>query len=142
VSAEELYHQALVRLARAATGAGRLEAPEGSATLDNPLCGDRVTFEVRLSEGRVAALAHRVRGCLLCEAAASLLGRAAVGATPGEIAAARAGAAAMLQSGAPPPGGPWADLELFAPVRGVGSRHGCVLLPLDALGEALAHSKA
>jgi nitrogen fixation protein NifU and related proteins len=141
VSAEALYHEALVRLARAATGAGRLEAPEGSATLDNPLCGDRVTFEVRLSEGRVAMLAYRVRGCLLCQAAASLLGRAAAGATPGEVAVARAGAAAMLESGAPPPGDPWADLELFVPVRGVASRHGCVLLPFDALGEALAHLK-
>jgi nitrogen fixation NifU-like protein len=141
VTAEGLYHDALVRMARAATGAGRLEDPQGSATLDNPLCGDRVTIQVRLSQGRIAALAHQVRGCLLCEAAASLLGRAAVGATPAEVAAARAGAAAMLAAGAPLPQEPWAELELFRPVHEVKSRHRCVLLPFEALGEALARAR-
>jgi len=57
VSAEDLYHEALVRLAREAVGAGALPAPaggtltaalHGSATVDNPLCGDRVTMEVRV----------------------------------------------------------------------------------------------
>jgi nitrogen fixation NifU-like protein len=141
VTPEALYHQALVRLAREATGAGRLEAPQGSATLDNPLCGDRVTVEVCLRDGRIAALAHRVRGCVLCEAAASLLGRAAVGTTPGDIGEARARLSAMLQGGAPSPLGAWAEMSVFAPVSGVRSRHGCALLPFDALAEALARAK-
>jgi len=141
VTTEAIYHDELVRMARAATGAGRLEDPQGSATLDNPLCGDRVTMEVRLGQGRIAALAHQVRGCLLCEAAASLLGRAAVGATPAEVAEARDGAAAVLASGIAPSGGPWATLELFRPVRGTRSRHRCVMLPFDALVEALAKAE-
>jgi NifU-like protein involved in Fe-S cluster formation len=78
---------------------------------------------------------------MLCEAAASLLGRAAVGATLAEVAAARAGAAAMLASGAPPPREAWAELELFRQVHLVRSRHRCVLLPFDALGEALARAR-
>ena len=87
------------------------------------------------------ALAHQVRGCLLCEASASLLGRAAVGATPAEVAAARSGAAAMLATGAPPPREAWAELELFRPAHEVKSRHRCVLLPFEALGEALAEAE-
>jgi hypothetical protein len=31
VTADALYHEVILRLARAATGAGRLEAPDGSA---------------------------------------------------------------------------------------------------------------
>ena len=141
MTADELYQGELVRLARDATGAGRLDDPQGSATLDNPLCGDRVTFDVRLAGGRIAALAHRVRGCLLCEASASLLGRSAVGATAGEVAAARAGAAGMLAEGAAAPGGRWERLELFRPVGAVKSRHLCVLLAFDALDAALARAK-
>lgn len=136
----DLYHQALVRLARAADGAGRLGGASAGATVDNPLCGDRVTVEVRLEGGRVAALAHRVRGCILCQASASLLGRGAPGRTPAELAAAHAALAALLRSGAPPPPGPFADLALFAPVRAVPSRHRCALLPFEALARALAET--
>ncbi len=141
MTAEALYHEALVRLAREAAGAGRLESPDAAATLDNPLCGDRVTVELRLRGGRVAALAQRVRGCLLCEAAASLLGRAALGLGAAEISGAREAAAAMLGRGAPAPGGAFSDLEAFTPVRAVPSRHRCVLLPFEALAEALAGAR-
>jgi nitrogen fixation NifU-like protein len=134
---DDLYQQALVRLARAATGAGRLEAPGASATVDNPLCGDRVTVELRLEGGRVAALAHRVRGCILCEASASILGSAAPGRTPAELASAGEVLAAMLRSQAPPPQGPFSGLAVFEPVRGVPSRHRCALLPFEALAQAL-----
>lgn len=137
MSAEDLYHQALVRLAQEASGAGRLDAPGGAATVDSPLCGDRVTVEVRLEGGRIAALAHRVRGCVLCGAAASLLGRAAPGLAPAQVEAGRASLVALLRDGAAPPEGALPGLAVFAPVRAVPSRHACVLLPFDALDEAL-----
>ncbi len=140
MSQGDLYHQALVRLARAAEGAGDLAGATAGATVDNPLCGDRVTVEVRLAGGCVAALAHRVRGCILCQASASLLGRAAPGRTPAELAGAQAALAALLRSGAPPPQGPFADLALFAPVRAAPSRHRCALLPFEALARALAEA--
>ena len=151
VSAEDLYHEALVRLAREAVGAGALPPPargtapdvgRGSATVDNPLCGDRVTMEVRVEGGRIAALAHRVRGCVLCEASASLLGRAAVGLGTAEVEAARGALAALLREGTPAPPRPLAGLEVFAPTRAVPSRHSCVLLPFDALGAALGDALA
>lgn len=141
MTAKALYHEAIVRLARAATGAGHLGSPDGSATLDNPLCGDRVTVEVCLRDGKVAALAQRVRGCLLCEAASSLLGRAAVGRTAREIDEARAALATLLRAGEPSAGSAWEEFAVFAPVRGVPSRHTCVLLPFDALRESLARAR-
>lgn len=140
MTSDSLYHEALVRLARSAVGAGRLEAADATAALDNPFCGDEVTIDVRLRAGCIEALAHRVRGCLLCEAAASLLGRAAPGSTAAEVREAHGRAAAMLRSGEPPPGGRFADLALFAPARAVKSRHRCVLLPFEALAEALARA--
>jgi nitrogen fixation NifU-like protein len=141
VTNDALYHEGMVRLARAARGAGRLAAPHGSAARDNPLCGDQVLVEVRLSGGRIAELAHRTRGCVLCEAAASLLGGAAPGRTRAEVALARARLLAMLSAGEAPPGDAFADLAIFLPVRDVRSRHECVLLPFDALLDALARAE-
>jgi NifU-like protein involved in Fe-S cluster formation len=140
VSGDALYHDELVRLAREARGAGKLDPPLASAALDNPLCGDRVAMEVRLGGGRIAALAHRVRGCLLCEAAASFLGGAAPGMSPAEVRQGRALLGALL-AGEPPPAGAWSGIAVFEPVRAVKSRHRCVLLPFEALAEALARAE-
>ncbi|HET7825094.1 MAG TPA: iron-sulfur cluster assembly scaffold protein [Anaeromyxobacter sp.] len=141
MTSDSLYQEALLRLARAARGAGRLDAPSATGARDNPLCGDDVTIDVSLREGRVAALGHKVRGCVLCQASASVLGAVAPGREPAELAGARAALAAMLREGGGAPGSPWEELAVFLPVRDVPSRHECVLLPFDALGDALARAK-
>ena len=49
---DALYQERIVALAKAKTGAGKLEQPTASARRDNTLCGDRVTMDVRLDDGR------------------------------------------------------------------------------------------
>jgi len=132
----DLYHTALVDAARAAAGAGRLAGAHGSATLDNPLCGDRVRVDVRLHEDRVEALGHEVRGCLLCEAAASMIGARAPEQSVAALRAVCTGVEEMIREGDGVPAG-WPELEAFMPVRGYRSRHRCVLLPFEALSKAL-----
>jgi nitrogen fixation NifU-like protein len=141
VTSDALYQDALLRLARAARGAGRLAAPSATASRDNPLCGDDVTIEVTVRQGRVADVGHRVRGCVLCQAAASVIGSAAPGRSAEEIARARAVLHAMLREGGSVPASPWEELAVFLPVKDVPSRHECVLLPFDALADALARAK-
>lgn len=135
---DDLYHARLVQLARAAHGHGVLAPPRRFATRDNPLCGDQVTVEVRLAGGAVAAVAHRVKGCLLCQAAAAALGARAPGAPEEEVRRAFVQVRALLQDGAELPAGHWPELALFAPVRAYKSRHRCVLLPFEALLDAVA----
>jgi nitrogen fixation NifU-like protein len=132
-----LYQKAILGKAREATGAGTLDDADASATVNNPVCGDRVTMEVRLSDGRVAAVAHKVRGCLLCEAAASVVGANAPGATRAEIAAARDAVTALIEDGVEIPADGWSELSIFQPVTAHKSRHHCVLLPFEALSRAL-----
>lgn len=138
---EALYHEAIVEAARAAAGAGQLENATASASVDNPLCGDQVTVHLRMEAGRVDALAHTVRGCLLCEAAASLIGAHAPGQTPAQLRAVTAQVEALLATGTPPDpavvGERWRDLAMFTPVRNYKSRHQCVRLPFQALLRAL-----
>jgi nitrogen fixation NifU-like protein len=140
--AEDLYQDRLVAHAKAARGAGRLPAPDATHTADNPLCGDRVTVDVRLAHGRVAQLSHHVRGCLLCEAAASVLGARAVNCTPDEIATIGQGLMDYLKGKAEAPPASWPELADFAPVRAHRSRFSCVALPFEAALRATAKAAA
>ncbi|MBI4987347.1 MAG: iron-sulfur cluster assembly scaffold protein [Rhodocyclales bacterium] len=141
MNSPDLYQQALLDLARAAHGAGTLPSPDGSVLRDSPLCGDRVRLQVALEAGRITAIAHDVKGCLLCRAAASLVGLHGTGLNATEADALRGQVAATLAGSEPPPG--WPELALFAPVRPHRNRHGCVLLPFEALAAALdSHSRA
>ena len=97
---DEVYQRAILELARDRSGAGRMEAPDGTATVDNPMCGDRVTIDLRIEDGHVSELHHHVRGCLLCEAAAGLLARHAPGADAAELRALPEKVAAFLTDAA------------------------------------------
>jgi nitrogen fixation NifU-like protein len=132
----DLYQAELVKRARQAFGKGRLPSPAASVTLDNPLCGDRVTLDLTREDGRVAAIGHEVKGCLLCEAAAATIAELAGGKSPEELRALRNAAAALMKEGTPAPAR-FAGLEVFTPVHSAKSRRDCVLLPFEALEKAL-----
>lgn len=138
---DDLYHERMLRLAGDADG-DRLAAPDAAATVDNPLCGDRVTVELRCDgDGRIVELAHAVRGCILCRAAAAVLGGHAAGHDAAGLEAVRAALHARLRgTGALPQAPQWRDLAVFEPVAAHRSRHECVLLPFDAALQALAQA--
>ena len=132
-----LYQRKILDLAQAAVARGQLDENDAQVELDNPLCGDRVRIEIRKNEDRVDALAHMVRGCVLCQSAASIIGSYAVGSTKAEISEIHASLKAMLSGNGELPEGRWQELRALLPVREFKSRHACVLLPFDALGQAL-----
>ena len=140
-----LYQDAIKQFAHAAHGQGQLAAKRwemrGEARLDNPLCGDRVRMQVALASGHIAEIAHETKGCLLCRAAASLIGLRAVGQDEANIAAAVEAIENLLQHGAPAPAG-WPELAMFEPARAFPSRHRCVLLPFRALLAAVQKSSS
>jgi nitrogen fixation NifU-like protein len=132
---DALYHERIVALAKSKTGAGKLAQPSRSARRDNPLCGDRVSIDVRLEpDGRIGEIAHQVRGCLLCQASAAALSSRAVGRDRAGIAELRHEAEKAIGRAA---GEPQAPFDAFAPVHAHKARHECVLLPFDALQDAL-----
>lgn len=135
--AKDLYQEALLTKARSATGAGTLgERADSRVTVDNPLCGDRITLELSRDGDRVGAIAHKVRGCILCQAAAALIAELAPGQTRDDLIAAKEAARSLLAGGVPPAGA-WTGLAIFTPVATHKSRHQCVLLPFEALRRAL-----
>jgi nitrogen fixation protein NifU and related proteins len=133
-----IYNARMLRLAAEAAGAGRLPEPAASAEIVNPVCGDRITVDVRTADARIAAIGYEVHACVLTQASASLLGRHAAGRTAAEIRDVAQQIEAMLRAEGAPPGGDWADYAALEPVRAHASRHECVMLPLRALLGALA----
>lgn len=135
---DDLYQQGLLALAEA--DPGRLEGATITLSRDNPLCGDRVTLDLRCdAAGRIAALGHEVRGCVLCRAAANLLVQQAAGHDQATLTALHARLRDGLRRRAElPTDMPWQNLALFEPVTAYKSRHGCVLLPFETAIAALA----
>ncbi len=130
---DPLYRREILRLAADATGAGHLPRPDASASLHNPACGDRVTVELTLDDGRIADLTHQTQACVLAQASAALLASQAVGQDHAGLARLADGIKAMLAGGpAPAPG-----YAAFDGVAAHPGRHVCVLLPVEAALKAL-----
>lgn len=67
------YRERIIDHYRNPRNQGVLEDADISAQLDNPVCGDVVRLDVRLTDGLVSAARFSGRGCVLSVAAASLL---------------------------------------------------------------------
>ena len=130
------YSTDVLRLAAEASGAGRLTPPCRSHTEHNPACGDRCTVDLRVEDGRIAAVAQDTRACVLTQASASILGAALAGHDHEELVRLREAVEAMLHGGAAP-GEPFARFRHLADVARHPGRHRCVLLPIDAALKAL-----
>lgn len=137
---DALYKKSLLRLAADAHGAGSLSGADAHGAAHNPACGDRVEIDLALADGRIAALAHHTKACVLAQASASILGRHAIGRSRAEIEGLRTEIVAMLGEGAPPPSVPFATYAEFAGAAEIPGRHRCVLLPVDALLDALGNA--
>ncbi len=137
---ESLYNQAIIEAGRDTRHAGRLEAPDGTATADNPLCGDRVTLDLRADNGVITRIAQKTRGCLLTKAAAALLAERCQGLPLGDATELAAQAKAYLEGERQEP--PFPELGVMAPVKAVKSRHDCVTIAFDALADAAAQAAA
>jgi NifU-like protein involved in Fe-S cluster formation len=134
---DPLYKKALLRLAADAHGAGHLPEPRRHGMAFNPTCGDRVEMDVALEGGRIHALAHTAKACILAQASASILGRDAKGLTRGDVEDLRAEVAAMLAKERPAPSPPFDIYSQFEGAADFKGRHTCVLLPIDALLDAM-----
>lgn len=133
---DPLYKPALLRLAADATGAGRLAVPCGTATVFNPACGDKVTVDVAIEDGRISAIAHDTKACVLTQASAAILGGEIAGLTRREVADLHKAVGEML-AGADAPSAPFDTYRVFDGVVDHRNRHRCVLLPIEAVLSAL-----
>lgn len=137
----KLYSQRILALAADIPHTGRLPAPDATVRRRSPLCGSTVTVDVVVKDGRIADFAQDVKACALGQAAASVVGAAAVGRTRAEIEQARDELRAMLKEEGPVPSAPFDGLEVLLPARDYKNRHASILLVLEATAEAMAEAE-
>ena len=53
--------------------AGEVEAPDASAQLENPVCGDILQLTLKLEKGRIADIRFRAKGCVPAMACGSAI---------------------------------------------------------------------
>lgn len=136
---DDLYAKELLRWAADVSHAGHLPDPKRAATVNNAMCGDKVTIEFAVDPTHeVTDCRHDTKACVLTQASAAIIAAKAGGEDAQGLAHVKAQVTAMLKEGAAAPGGKWSAYEIFAPVREHKSRHTCVLLPLEAAEKALA----
>jgi nitrogen fixation protein NifU and related proteins len=70
---QTLYSDKLLDHFRNPRNYGSLPSPDVACEEFNPLCGDRIRIELKISDNRVAAARFVGDGCAICIAAASLL---------------------------------------------------------------------
>jgi len=71
---DDLYRDEILEHYREPHNFGTLDSPDAVHEGNNPLCGDRITMMLTLSdEGNVSDVAFSGRGCAISQASASLL---------------------------------------------------------------------
>jgi nitrogen fixation protein NifU and related proteins len=139
---DSLYRKELLRLAADAHGAGRLSAPHATGQAVNSTCGDRVTIDLSVKDGRIVSIAQETKACVLTQASASILAQKLTGARREDVESLRATVQTMLEEtgGAPLP--PYDAFGAFDAAAAYPNRHCCVLLPFEAVLAAFDASEA
>lgn len=76
---EDLYQQLILDHYRNRRGRGRIEGASASVHENNPVCGDEITLDILVEDGRIADIRADGEGCSISQAAASMLTEAARG---------------------------------------------------------------
>ncbi len=135
----DLYKEVILDHSRKPHNFGPMENPSLTAEGFNPLCGDRLTLELKLENGVVKDARFKGAGCAISVASASLMTDALKGKTREEVDRMFEKFHQMLTSenGAAPELG---KLEVFSGVREFPARVKCATLAWHTMKAALTDS--
>ena len=134
----DLYSDDLLDAASTIPAERRLDDADASSKKISRVCGSEIEVDIKLDNGVVADFGLSARACALGQAAASLVARSIVGATPAALRRLRDEMRLMLKEGAPPPADErWIDLAKLQGIRDYPQRHASTLLVFDAIVDCL-----
>ncbi|HEY8745678.1 MAG TPA: iron-sulfur cluster assembly scaffold protein [Chloroflexota bacterium] len=84
---DALYQEEILEHWRRSPYRGTLEAPDRAEEGMNPLCGDQMRIELRISDDRLLAMRFQGQGCVISQAAASILAATVEGRSLAEVRA-------------------------------------------------------
>lgn len=85
--ARAMYQEHILELYRYPLNFGSLENPSHEHTEYNPLCGDKVTIQLMINDGKIDNVKFTGEGCAISIAAASLVTESVKGKTVEEVRA-------------------------------------------------------
>ncbi len=137
-ASEELYQDLILERARAPRHGSLLACHDAEAEGDNPLCGDRLTLQLRRDRaGRIEAVGFAARGCAISVASADLMADAVGGLDADAARALSAAFEGMISTGVVPADTAFGGLRALAGVHEYRARRRCATLAWTALGAAL-----
>jgi nitrogen fixation protein NifU and related proteins len=139
---EDLYQDQIIEWSKKTKHTLPMEQFHCRCTVNNPLCGDRISVELQLDGEKIKTMAYQIKGCLLSKASSAILAEFSGGLTLAQLIKLGSDLDQALKSSSD-------DTEcfpewyrLFYPVRSHKSRHPCVLLPFDAVIKAISEYKS
>ena len=140
---QNLYRDLVLAHAREPRHAAPVPPPCLQAEAHNTLCGDCVGISLKLdADGRIAAIGHDGEGCVLCVASASLMCEHVLGNDRAAVMLTHAALQPVLHGDGEGDDAALGDLVALAGVAAYPSRRRCVLLPWEALLQALTPDAA
>nr|WP_276591815.1 iron-sulfur cluster assembly scaffold protein [Sphingomicrobium nitratireducens] len=130
------YTKDILRLAAGQEHHGRLEVPDARVERRSRTCGAVLKLDLAVEDGKVSLIAVEPEACAYGQAATTLMTRHAAGQSLAGIEQALAALRAWL-AGKSDDAGPWPEIDRLEPARERPGRHGAVLLPFEALADAM-----
>lgn len=73
MSNADIYHEMIIDYSRNPTNFGKIENPDVTYHDSNPLCGDSIDIDMKISDDKVVDIKFHGRGCAICMACSSVL---------------------------------------------------------------------
>lgn len=134
---KSLYQELILQHYRNPKNRGELDAPDVEIAMNNPVCGDQITLQMKVVDGVIEAVRFSGQGCSISQASASMMAQILEGSSLEEADAVSARFLQMMH------GDPEAardrklgDLRALEGVAKFPARVKCALLAWNALQEA------
>lgn len=136
---DDLYQELIIEHAKHPKNRGELGAQSKQVSLNNPLCGDEITIFVSVTGGKIQDIKFSGQGCMISQAAASMLSDRVIGQPVESVEAVKQLFQALIQ-GREMPEQAESELGDLSALKGIQKypvRFRCALLPFEALEKAL-----
>jgi len=138
---DELYREVILDHFKSSTHSGELSGAQITAEGNNPLCGDEMTFYLKLANGKVAQARFKGKGCAISQAAASMLSQQVEDKSIAEIRRIIEAMKGLMQGQEPDPTLDLGDLEALSGVRKFPVRVKCAALSWNVVEQGLNEYK-
>ena len=138
---DELYREVILDHFKNPTHSGELPGAQVTVEGANPLCGDELSYQLRMDGPRVAQVRFKGKGCAISQATASMLAGQLEGKTVEQARALIEAMKRLMQGQEPSASVELGDLEALAGVRKFPVRVKCAALSWNVVEQGLDQVK-